>query len=145
MTMTGDQAGTRADEGNAAAFDEARRTFAAALGGFRRSPVLVPLDDRGGLWTTSYGGVWWIHAFSDEDSLADFARARDEPAGRQWDYVTVLGARLLDVVIPGMGEPAGIALDPGGAHPALFPPLKGVVPDSAAIDGYPHAHEEGAR
>lgn len=98
MTMTGDQAGTRADEGDAAAFDAARRAFAATLGGFRRSPVLVPLDDRGGLWTTSYGGVWWIHAFSDEGSLADFARGRDEHAGRQWDYVTVLGARLLDVV-----------------------------------------------
>ncbi|MEV6778677.1 SseB family protein [Streptomyces syringium] len=145
MTMTGDQAGTRADEGDAAAFDEARRKFAAALGGFRRSPVLVPLDDRGGLWTTPYGGVWWIHAFSDEDSLADFARARDEHAGRQWDYVTVLGARLLDVVIPGMGEPAGVALDPGGAHPALFPPLVGVVPDRAAVDGDAHAHEEGTR
>ncbi|MEV4872197.1 SseB family protein [Streptomyces syringium] len=143
--MTGDQAGTRADEGDAAAFDEARRKFAAALGGFRRSPVLVPLDDRGGLWTTSYGGVWWIHAFSDEDALAGFARARDECAGRQWDYVTVLGARLLDVVIPGLGEPAGVALDPGGSDPMLFPPLRGVVPDSAAVDGDTYAYEEGAR
>lgn len=68
MTMTGDQTEARPDEGDAAAFDAARREFAAALGGFRRSPVLVPLDDRGGLWTTSYGGVWWIHAFSDEEA-----------------------------------------------------------------------------
>ncbi|MFI1257284.1 hypothetical protein ACH4U6_26365 [Streptomyces netropsis] len=88
MTMTGDQVGTRAVEGDEAAFREARRVFGAALGGFRRSAVLVPLDDRGGLWTTSYGGVWWIHAFSDEDALADFARTRDDCAGRQWDYVS---------------------------------------------------------
>ncbi|MEU2513819.1 SseB family protein [Streptomyces syringium] len=145
MTMTGDQAGTRADEGDAAAFSEARRAFAATLGDFRRSAVLVPLDDRGGLWTTSYGGVWWIHAFSDEDALAGFARTRDERAGRQWDYVSVLGARLLDVVIPGMGEPAGVALDPGGDHPMLFPPLMGVVPDRAAVDSATYADEEGAR
>lgn len=144
MTMTGDQAGARTDEGDAAAFDEALRAFAAALGDFRRSAVLVPLDDRGGLWTTSYGGVWWVHAFSDENALADFARMRDEPAARQWDYVSVLGARLLDVVIPGMGEPAGVALDPGGAHPTLFPPLMGVVPDRAAVDSAISAYAEGA-
>ncbi|MBB4886218.1 SseB family protein [Streptomyces netropsis] len=145
MTMTGDQVGTRAVEGDAAEFREARRAFGAALGGFRRSAVLVPLDDRGGLWTTSYGGVWWIHAFSDEDALADFARTRDGHTGRQWDYVSVLGARLLDVVIPGMGEPAGVALDPGGVHPMLFPPLMGVVPDTAAVDGALYAYEEGAQ
>ncbi|PNE30645.1 hypothetical protein AF335_27975 [Streptomyces eurocidicus] len=101
------------------------------IGEFRRTAVLVPLDDRGGLWTAGHEGVWWIHAFTDERALARFAGAR---AGRRdWEYRTVLGARLLDVVVPGLGEPAGVALDMGGERPMLFPPAPGIVPDGVAV------------
>ncbi|KNB54164.1 hypothetical protein AC230_01320 [Streptomyces caatingaensis] len=103
-----------------------------ALGQFRRSPVLVPLDARGGLWTAAYEGVWWIHAFSDEAALARFMAGRAD--GRDVEYVTVLGARLLDVVVPAVGEPVGVALDVGGDTPFLLPPVVGVVPDVAAVN-----------
>ncbi|MCQ0023386.1 SseB family protein [Streptomyces somaliensis DSM 40738] len=112
---------------------EARREFAVLLGGFRRTAVLVPLADGGGLWTADLGGVRWICAFSHEESLARFARARGE-AGRVWEYRTVLGARLLDAMVPLLGVPGGVVLDAGGADGVLFPPVRGVVPDAVAVD-----------
>ncbi|URM92709.1 SseB family protein [Streptomyces sp. MRC013] len=115
------------------AMTEARREFAVLLGEFRRTAVLVPLADGGGLWTADLGGVRWICAFSHEESLARFARARGE-ADRVWEYRTVLGARLLDVMVPLLGVPGGVALDAGGADGVLFPPARGVVPDAAAVD-----------
>ncbi|WP_267242799.1 SseB family protein [Streptomyces sp. PR69] len=120
----------------AEAADEAearRREFAALLGEFRRTAVLVPLDAHGSLWSAEQGGVRWICAFSDEAALARFAYAQGDP-GREWEYRTVLGARLLDVMVPMLGVPAGVALDAGSEEGMLFPPVAGVVPDAAAVD-----------
>ncbi|MFJ8019740.1 hypothetical protein [Streptomyces sp. NPDC096311] len=56
------------------------------LGEFRRTAVLVPLeDDPGldgdyGLLTADLGGIRFILAFSDEQSLARYAQARGEMA-----------------------------------------------------------------
>ncbi|MFJ6822191.1 SseB family protein [Streptomyces niveus] len=120
-----------------APFDQmaaARREFAVLLGEFRRSAVLVPLDAGGDLWSADQGGVRWICAFSDEAALARFAVARGE-AGREWVYQSVLGARLLDVLVPLLPGPAGVALDAGSAEGGvLFPPVVGVVPDAVAVD-----------
>lgn len=112
----------------------ARREFAVLLGDFRRSAVLVPLDAGGDLWSADQGGVRWICAFSDEAALGRFAVARGE-AGREWTYQTVLGARLLDVLVPLLPGPAGVALDAGSAEGGvLFPPVAGIVPDAVAVD-----------
>ncbi|MEV4438374.1 SseB family protein [Streptomyces sp. NPDC049577] len=120
-----------------AALHEGRGRPAAVVGEFRRAAVLVPLDERGGLWTTAHGDVWWIHAFTDEAALARFAVARADGSGTprpDWEYVSVLGARLLDVVVPAIGEPAGVALDVGGDAPFFLPPVAGVVPEAAALN-----------
>ncbi|MFF9567461.1 SseB family protein [Streptomyces sp. NPDC014685] len=112
----------------------ARREFAVLLGEFRRTAVLVPLDGAGDLWSAEQNGVRWICAFSDEEALARFARARGE-AGREWVYRTVLGARLLDVMVPLLPGPAGVALDAGSEEGGvLFPPVAGIVPDCVAVD-----------
>ncbi|WP_405676095.1 SseB family protein [Streptomyces sp. NBC_01511] len=112
----------------------ARREFAVLLGEFRRSAVLVPLDAEGDLWSAEQGGVRWVCAFSDEGALARFARARGD-AGREWVYRAVLGARLLDVVVPLLPGPAGVALDAGSEDGGvLFPPVAGIVPDAVAVD-----------
>ncbi|WP_370413704.1 SseB family protein [Streptomyces fradiae] len=111
----------------------ARREFARLLGEFRRTAVLVPFDEFGSLWTSDFGGVRWICAFSDEEALARFAVARKE-AGREWAYRTVLGARLLDVMVPMLPGPGGVALDAGSADGVVFPPVAGVVPDEVAVD-----------
>ncbi|WP_435813430.1 SseB family protein [Streptomyces zhihengii] len=112
----------------------ARKDFARLLGDFRRTAVLVPFDEHDSLWTADFGGVRWICAFSDEAALADFARARGE-AGRVWPYRTVLGARLLDVMVPMLPGPAGVALDAGpDGGGTLFPPVAGIVPDAVAVD-----------
>jgi hypothetical protein len=105
------------------------------LGEFRRSVVLVPLDEAGGPWTADFGGLAWLLAFSDEAALARFAVARGEGA-REWTYQRLYGARLLDAVVPSVGVPCGVALDvaDGVAGGALFPPVAGVVPDSVAVD-----------
>ncbi|MFE1228098.1 SseB family protein [Streptomyces sp. NPDC058745] len=111
----------------------ARREFARLLGEFRRTAVLVPFDDQDSLWTADFDGVRWICAFSDEEALARFAVARGG-AGREWTYRTILGARLLDVMVPMLPGPGGVALDAGSADGALFPPVAGIVPDEVAVD-----------
>ncbi|XIE79798.1 hypothetical protein AB6O49_20955 [Streptomyces sp. SBR177] len=111
-----------------------RREFAAVLDLFRETAVLVPRRD--GSWLTAdFGGVRWILAFSDEPALARYVLARDE-GDLAWEYETVLGARLLDLAVPGAGVPCGVALDvaDGTEHAVLFPPVTGVVPDAAAVD-----------
>ncbi|MEU9995481.1 SseB family protein [Streptomyces sp. NPDC050848] len=111
----------------------ARRAFARLLGEFRRTAVLVPFDAQGSLWTADFNGVRWICAFSDEGALARFAVARGE-AAREWTYRTILGARLLDVMVPMLPGPGGVALDAGSADGMVFPPVAGVVPDEVAVD-----------
>ncbi|WP_435975130.1 SseB family protein [Streptomyces sp. Qhu_M48] len=111
----------------------ARREFARVLGEFRRTAVLVPFDDQDSLWTADVNGVRWICAFSDEEALARFAEARGD-AGREWTYRTILGARLLDVMVPMLPGPGGVALDAGSTDGMLFPPVAGIVPDEVAVD-----------
>lgn len=111
----------------------ARREFAVLLGEFRRTAVLVPLDGAGDLWSADLNGVRWICAFSDEEALARFALARGE-SGREWAYRTVLGARLLDVMVAMLPGPGGVALDAGSTDGMLFPPVAGIVPDAVAVD-----------
>ncbi|MGW7361237.1 hypothetical protein ACWGI0_32620 [Streptomyces sp. NPDC054802] len=110
----------------------------AMVGELRRAVVLVPLEG-GGLWTAESGGVRWILGFSDEEALARFARARDtgdgRDTGRSWEFAALLGARLLDEIVPAIGVPAGVAMnvaDPDGSM--LFPPVMGIVPDAVAVD-----------
>ena len=112
-----------------------RREFAVLLGEFRRTAVLVPVEDgpgtdgERGLLTADLNGVRFILAFSDEQALARGA------AGREWVYRTVLGARLLDVAVPAAGVPCGVALDcADGPDGAVFPPVRGIVPDAVAVD-----------
>lgn len=93
----------------------------------------MPLDDEGDLWSAEQGGVRWICAFSDESALARFAFAQGA-ADREWSYQRVLGARLLDVMVPLLGVPGGVALDAGSAEGMLFPPVAGVVPEGSVVD-----------
>ena len=117
-----------------------RRHFAAVLGEFRRTAVLVPLGDapgpdgERGLLTADFNGVRFILAFSDEQALARYAQARGEYA-REWTYQKILGARLLDVAVPAAGVPCGVALDcADGPDGMVFPPVRGIVPDEVAVD-----------
>lgn len=105
----------------------------ALVDAFRASVVKVPTIE-GDLWATKSGGVHWVYAFSDDTELARFAVARGADGSQDVDYVTVYGWRLLDEVVPAVGEPAGVALDVAGSLPMLFPPVVGVVPDRAAVD-----------
>nr|WP_286260010.1 hypothetical protein [Streptomyces graminofaciens] len=124
------------DQGSSVDVARRRREAAALLGEFRRTAVLLPLGEGGGPLTAEFGGIRWIYAFSDESTLARFAIARGE-GSREWVYDRVLGARLLDAVIPAMPVPYGVALDAGSEGEgggALFPPVLGIVPDAAAVD-----------
>lgn len=75
----------------------------------------------------------WICAFSGEQALAGFARAQGD-ADREWTYRTILGARLLDVMVPLLPSPAGVALDAGSTDGMLFPPVAGIVPDAFTVN-----------
>ncbi|WP_405488026.1 SseB family protein [Streptomyces sp. NBC_00096] len=108
------------------------------LGEFRRAALLVPLADGpdGGLMSAVSGGIRWVYAFTDEEALARFAAARGEAeAGREWEYLSVLGARLVDVVVPMADGPAGVAVNVADADGSMFfPPVAGIVPDGSAVD-----------
>ncbi|MEU9481437.1 hypothetical protein [Streptomyces sp. NPDC048191] len=115
------------------AVERRRRAFAVLLGGFRRAAVLVPVDEDEAPLTADFGGVRWIYAFSHERALARFAVARGE-GEREWAYQRWLGARLLDAGVVAVGVPCGVALDVGSeGEGALFPPVRGIVPDGAAV------------
>ncbi|WP_265568524.1 hypothetical protein [Streptomyces hygroscopicus] len=115
---------------------------------FRDTTVLVPLAplDGGGLGflTADFGGVRWIHAFTDALASARFDEAHDVPKDRR-DFVAVQGWRLLDVVIPAMDVPCGVALDVGsGGEGVLLPPVVGIVPEAAAVDAGVNGNGERA-
>ncbi|MFJ9645768.1 hypothetical protein ACWEPM_03265 [Streptomyces sp. NPDC004244] len=120
-----------ADSENAAAY--AREGVLERLADFRSRVLLVPLDERGGLWTSPFGGIDWICAFTGEEHLARFAEARGE-TDREWPYRRLVGARILDEVVPAVDFPCGVAWNPAGPDGMVFPPLRGFVPDEAALD-----------
>lgn len=107
---------------------------AALVGEFRRTAVLVPVTEDGPM-SGRMNGVRWIYAFTGEHALARFARARGGAPDEAWEYMSVLGARLVDSLIPALGEPAGVAVDVADEDASmLFPPAAGIVPDAAAVD-----------
>ncbi|MFE2142644.1 SseB family protein [Streptomyces sp. NPDC059456] len=112
---------------------------ARLVGEFRRTALLVPLavgDDgaHDGLMSAVTGGIRWFYAFTDEQALARFAVARAD-AGRPWEYLSVLGARLTDAVIPMVDGPAGVAVNVADEDGSMFfPPVSGIVPDAYAVD-----------
>ncbi|MFE9662945.1 MULTISPECIES: SseB family protein [unclassified Streptomyces] len=131
--------------------DAARVAVLERIAGFRQSLVLVPLDGDGDPLTLAFGGLAWICAFTDEEALARFATARGE-AARDWPYRRTYGFRLLDEVVPAAGFPCGVALDAAGPDGWVLPPVRGVVPDRAALDAAhpgpprtpPHPNDGGA-
>ncbi|ANS66950.1 hypothetical protein SLINC_4726 [Streptomyces lincolnensis] len=105
----------------------------ALIGEMRRSVLLVPTAG-GGLWSARSGGVRWICGFTDETALARFA-LHHAPGDRPMDYAALLGARIVDEVVPSLDEPAGLAVDIATEDGSMFfPPVVGVVPDGSAVD-----------
>ncbi|MEU1280678.1 hypothetical protein [Streptomyces sp. NPDC005805] len=105
----------------------------ALVGEMRRSVLLVPTAD-GGLWSARSGGVRWICGFTDETALARFA-LHHGPGDRPMDYAALLGARIVDEIVPSLNEPAGLAVDIATEDGSMFfPPVAGIVPDAVALD-----------
>lgn len=104
---------------------------AAMVGEFRRRLVLVPLSD-GELTAAELGGLHWIYAFTSQETLAAFARGRG--AGGEWEFQSLYGARLLDEVIPSLPFWCGVAVDAGSEGGQLLPPVRGIVPERAAVE-----------
>ncbi|WP_330298994.1 SseB family protein [Streptomyces sp. NBC_00503] len=126
MELTGEIAAIRDGQG-----DPAR-----LVGEFRRAALLVPLADGpdGGLMSAVSGGIRWIYAFTDEEALARFAEARRE-SDREWEFLSILGARLVDAVVPMAQGPAGVAVNVADVDGSMFfPPVAGIVPDANAVD-----------
>ncbi|WP_406497058.1 SseB family protein [Streptomyces sp. NBC_00846] len=105
----------------------------ALVGEMRRSVLLVPTAGEC-LWSARLGGARWICGFTDETALARFSRLHasgDQAA----DYAALLGARIVDEVVPSLGEPAGLAVDIATEDGSMFfPPVVGIVPESVAVD-----------
>ncbi|MER7717790.1 hypothetical protein ABTX99_12715 [Streptomyces flaveolus] len=143
-TAPGDVPPAEGPSADSASVTAARREFAALVGEFRRTAVLVPLDGDDVPLTGDHGGVRWIYAFTDEAALAGFAMARGQQT-REWAYRRVLGARLLDVGVPAAGVPCGVAVDVGSDDAVLLPPVSGVVPEAVAVDADGNGDGEESR
>ena len=105
----------------------------ALVGEMRRSVFLVPVAG-GGLWSVRSGGVRWICGFTDEAALARFA-LRHSSGDQPMDYAALLGARIVDEIVPTLDEPAGLAVDIATEDGSMFfPPVVGIVPDANALD-----------
>ncbi|MEW2413911.1 hypothetical protein AB0953_09310 [Streptomyces sp. NPDC046866] len=127
-------AATRTTDPVADPYETARTAAQQRLTDLRGSTLLIPSDPQDGAWTARFGGMDWICAFTDEEALYRFAVARDE-ADREWPFRRVIGARLLDEVLPALDFPCGVALNAAGPDGAVYPPVRGIVPDAAALDG----------
>lgn len=92
----------------------------ALMDGLRRSVLFVPTTLDGAGLVADLEGLRWLYAFTSPAEMAAYFSAREE-IGEPVDFVTVLGERLVDVVIPAMGTPAGIAVDVAGQEPIMFP------------------------
>ncbi|WP_206322131.1 SseB family protein [Streptomyces sp. HNM0575] len=114
---------------------------AATVGEFRRRLVLVPLLD-GGLMSAESGGLRWIYAFTSREALAEFARGRGD--GGEWEFQSLYGARLLDEVVPSLDFWCGVAVDAGSEDGVLLPPVRGIVPERAAVDAAAEAPGGGS-
>ncbi|MFF0478336.1 hypothetical protein [Streptomyces sp. NPDC004284] len=107
------------------------------VGEFRRTVLLAPVED-GGIMSGKWGGVRWVYAFTGEDALARFVVARGADPAAELEYVAILGARLLDEVVPSLDGPTGVAVDVADEERSmLFPPVSGIVPDAVAVDVRP--------
>lgn len=117
----------------------------ALLAAFREAAVIVPMAGPRSLWNGSVRGTRWLYAFTSQGELQRFVHAKaaqdDADLAAQHgriSFVTVLGFRLLDDVLPDLvrevREPAGVVVDVAGAYPMLLPPTSGVVPDAIAVD-----------
>ncbi|MCX4750429.1 SseB family protein [Kitasatospora sp. NBC_01287] len=99
----------------------------------RSATVLCPLVDDEPLVAES-GSIRWIYAFTDEAALARFAVARGA-GDRPWDFARVEGHRLLDVAVPALGGPGGVAVNVGSPAPMPFPAMGtlGTLSSRAAV------------
>ncbi|WP_241989864.1 MULTISPECIES: hypothetical protein [unclassified Streptomyces] len=68
------------------------------VGEMRHSVLLVPIA-ADGLWSARLSAVRWICGFTDETTLAWFARQHD-PSDQPVQYAAVLGARIVDEIVP---------------------------------------------
>ncbi|MEV6949377.1 SseB family protein [Streptomyces sp. NPDC051172] len=106
---------------------------AALVSEFRRALVLVLLNGEA-VWSADAGGVRWLYAFTGEEPLRRFLAARGIGPGTDVpNIMRVYGARLLEVAVPAVGVPAGIAMDVAGPWPGLLPPVAGIVPPAAVV------------
>jgi hypothetical protein len=114
----------------------------ALVAAFREALLFVPLGDGTALLTADGGGLRWLYAFTSSTELARYAAAREE-ADREWHYVTVRGARMLEQFLPGLPQPCGVVLDVAGERPMTFPPVRGVVPHAIAVNATGPSIKEG--
>ncbi|MEU2834833.1 hypothetical protein ABZ667_40420 [Streptomyces lavendulae] len=120
-----------------AAYREGKGDPGRLVDEFRQAVLLVPLTPGapGGLMSAMLGGIRWLYAFTDENSLARFTRARGGDSKQQGRYLAIRGARLVDLVVPLVKEPAGVAVDVADESGSmLFPPVARIVPDAFAVD-----------
>ncbi|MGI8307127.1 hypothetical protein [Saccharopolyspora hattusasensis] len=101
---------------------------------FRSSGVYVEcVSDPPAVPVVHVDGIPWLPVFSDLRFFAEYRRQRGEG---DWaaEYLVLTGARLLDGYLPGMPQGTSVLLDPLQEHVVALPALRGILPDSIAVD-----------
>lgn len=100
---------------------------------FRDAVVLLPQTTDDSVVAGDYGGLRWLYVFTSEAELASWVEVCGGDGAAEQPYMAVRGHRVLDAALPGVGVPAGVALDVAGAQPMFLPPVQGIVSDQMAV------------
>ncbi|MFI6367977.1 hypothetical protein ACIBG0_35145 [Nocardia sp. NPDC050630] len=98
---------------------------------FREALLVVPLIDEDRVYTSRFGGVDWVCAFTSIEEYARYMSARGVDPDQEYRYHTLLGSRLAEYAAS-RAEPTGVAVDMAGTAPMTFPPN---VSETSTADG----------
>ncbi|MFF3567954.1 SseB family protein [Nocardia jiangxiensis] len=89
---------------------------------FEGAALFVPLAEGDRVFTSEFGGVHWVCAFTSPEELARYwARRGGVDPRAEYRYHTLRGHRLAEYA-SARAEPTGVMVDAVGAAPIAFPP-----------------------
>ena len=93
------------------------------MSAFRSAALIVPLDEDGRFYTSTFGELDWMCGFTRIEELARYLAARGKVAPTELRFHTVFGWRIVDDLAAGRDRPTGVVVDIAGASPMAFPPV----------------------
>lgn len=115
-----------------------RGDMAEVMALFRAATLWVERDgDQQVVRAVEFEGLRWLPVFTSLEQLAVFAQA-SRRGDQEVHYGRLSGAEIVEECLPLLPVGTGMVLDPLADHVLPLPAVRGIVPDSRAIDGEAH-------